>query len=85
MEGFDKKKLNITVHHLEGSIRTDNRTKPAPVESQLYAHCACHKAYHQIERLILKGRNVDTSRFAAMEANVLREVNRIKFSKKFYK
>ena len=85
MKGFDKKKLNITVHHLEGSIHTDNRSEAAPVDSQLFAHCACHKAYHQMERLAARGKNIDIGRFDRMEANVLREVNRINFSKKFYK
>lgn len=74
----DSKKLNITVHHLAGSIHTDDRSEPAPVSEQLFAHGNCHKAYHHMERMIDRNMNVDVQRFKQMEKNVARETKRLR-------
>jgi hypothetical protein len=82
IEGYDPKKVNVTVHHLEGSIHMDDRTKPCPVDEQLFAHSSCHRAYHHMERMIDKGHNVDMKRFREMERQIKREVKRIQRSMK---
>jgi hypothetical protein len=69
-EGFDKKRVNVTVHHLKGSMTTDDRSKPAPIAEQLFAHSVCHRGYHHMERMKEKGQNIDSKRFAVMERNV---------------
>lgn len=84
-DGYDSKKCNITVHHLEGNVHTDDRSKAAPIEKQLFAHSSCHRAFHHMERMKADGKNVDKERFTTMQQNVKREVARIKVSKKFYK
>jgi hypothetical protein len=82
LEGYEPKKVNVTVHHLEGSIQTDDRTKPCPVDSQLFSHSSCHRAYHHMERMIERGHNVDKIRFRTMEKNIKKEVKRIRRSMK---
>lgn len=69
-EEYDPKKVNITIHHLEGDVSSDDRMKPCPIDKQLYAHCECHKAFHQMERLFNKNRDIDKKRFATMNREV---------------
>jgi hypothetical protein len=73
----DPKKLNITVHHINGSVHTDDRSVPSPIDEQLLAHGNCHKAYHHMERMIDRGMNVDKVRFRFMEKTVNRELTRL--------
>ncbi len=81
--GYDRKQVNITVHHLEGSIHEDPpRDEPLPVDEQLFAHSSCHKAYHHMERMAVRGHNIDKVRFRSMERNIKREVKRIQRSMK---
>lgn len=77
-EGYDPKKINVTIHHVAGAIETDDYTRPSPVEDQLFAHCSCHKAYSQMERLKEKGCNIDRKRFAFFERNVQKAIKRVK-------
>jgi len=77
LTGYDPKKVNVTVHHLEGSIHTDDRSEPAPIAEQVFAHSSCHRAYHHMERMIADGKNVDMKRFKKMEKNVAREQRRL--------
>lgn len=80
LEGYDPKKVNVTVHHLKGSVHTDNRDEPCPVDEQLFAHSSCHRAYHHMERMKERGMNIDVRRFRVMERNIKREVSRIRRS-----
>lgn len=81
IEGYNKKEVNVTVHHLEGSIHTDDRSVACPdIDSQLFAHSSCHRAYHHMERMANRGHNIDKVRFRSMERNIKREVKRIQRS-----
>jgi len=80
LEGYQPKKVNVTVHHLEGSIHTDDRSELCPVDEQLLAHCSCHRAYHHMDRMAERGANIDKKRFKLMEKNIKKEVRRIKRS-----
>lgn len=82
--GMDKKRMNITIHHLKGNIHTDNREKVAPITNQLFAHSACHKAYHQLERLLNRGKNADQERFDRMTFNIIKELNAIRLRQSAY-
>ena len=77
LDGYDSKKVNVTVHHLEGSIHTDDRSAPAPIVDQVFAHSSCHRAYHHMERMLRDGKNVDKVRFRSMEKNVAKERRRL--------
>jgi hypothetical protein len=67
-EGTDTKTYNnVTIHHLEGSRSEDNLDEQAPIDKMLFAHSACHKAYHLMERHLEKGYAIDHDRFKAME------------------
>lgn len=71
------KKLDITVHHISGSVHTDDRSVPSPISEQVFAHGSCHKAYHHMERMIERGMNVNKARFRFMEKTLNRELARL--------
>lgn len=77
-EGFDEKKVNVTIHHIKGSISTDDRSKPAPLAEQLFAHSSCHRGYHHMERMLEKGHEIDVKRFAQMNRNVKKSITKMK-------
>lgn len=61
---------NVTIHHLEGSRATDDFNEAAPIDEMLFAHSACHKAFHMMERHQEKGWNIDERRFTTMQKMV---------------
>ena len=68
--GLDLKRLNITLHHLNGSQETDDFSKRAKVKDTLWAHSSCHKEYHMVERQKKFGNNHNSDLLAVMEHNV---------------
>ena len=69
--GMDLKHMNnITIHHIEGDYHADDYTKPAPVSKMLFAHSACHKAYHLLDRMREQGKKIDRKRLAEMNRTV---------------
>lgn len=60
----------VTLHHLEGSIETDDLTTLSDVSKLVPAHSRCHRSYHALERARLSRHSYNKPMLKQYETNL---------------
>ena len=62
----------VTLHHLEGSVETDNLEELSDASKLVPAHARCHKSYHALDRARTGGKSYNGKLLMTYEKNLAR-------------